>query len=73
MWALEGTFLNVTLNNQTRTKHYLLMAVDPSMNKYVFTKVFYSGAQKKIFSSTPLVKALETALKNEEINDTSLK
>lgn len=72
VWQIDGTVLNVNLNGEPDTKHYLVTAVDLSCGKLVMSKVFYIGNKKKSFTASSLIKALETAVRNEGINETLL-
>ena len=68
-WAMDRTQLKVTLNGQAGTSHHLLIIIDLHTNNIVQAKVFYSGTNKKTFTTNALIKAIESALRNNQIND----
>ena len=39
-WHLDATFLNIYLEGQPKSKHFVFVAIDPATNKFVFAKTF---------------------------------
>ena len=69
-WAMDGTHLDITLNNQPKTKHYLLLIVDLHTNNIIQSKVFYSGTNHRNCTTNAVIKMLQNALRDNQINDT---
>lgn len=67
VWQVDGTSLNVMLDGDPKTSHYLLAGVDPATNMLIFVKVFYSGTTNKSFNSKALIKVLDQATKQKGI------